>query len=186
MKTRDLIFMAFFIALTTVGAFLRLPLPFMSVTFQLFFALLAGIILGPVRGLLAMTAYVLIGLAGLPIFTMGGGPGYVLQPSFGFILGFLPAAWLSGLVYEKSGLKAKHAIYPAYITGMIAAYVIGIPYLYLVMKFYLGNEEATMISVTVSMALYFIKDIILGLVLVLFSRFVPLLKKFAFSQTKSP
>ncbi|MBN2882444.1 MAG: hypothetical protein JXN10_02875, partial [Clostridia bacterium] len=55
MKTKDLVYMAFFVSLATAGAFLKLPLPFMSVTFQLFFAILAGIILGPVRGLIAMT-----------------------------------------------------------------------------------------------------------------------------------
>ena len=117
MKTRNLVFIAFFIALSTVGAFLRLPLPFMSVTFQLFFAILAGIILGPVRGLVAMTVYMLIGLLGVPVFSLGGGPGYVLQPSFGFVLGFLPAGYFSGLMYEKSGLSEKKQLTRHILSG---------------------------------------------------------------------
>ena len=105
MKTRDLIFISFFIALTTAGAFIRIPLPFLNVTFQMLFALLAGIILGPSRGTIAMAAYMFIGLAGLPVFSSGGGPAYVLQPSFGFILGFIPGALIAGTVYGRMTAK---------------------------------------------------------------------------------
>ncbi|MBN1623058.1 MAG: biotin transporter BioY [Clostridia bacterium] len=179
MKTKDLVYMAFFVSLATAGAFLKLPLPFMSVTFQLFFAILAGIILGPVRGLIAMTVYMIIGLAGLPIFTLGGGPAYVLQPSFGFILGFLPAAFFSGLVYGNSSPDNKYAVYPAYITGIITAYAIGIPYLFLILKFFLNNPDTTLISVAASMLIYIAKDAVLGLVLFLFAGHIPMLRKFA-------
>lgn len=181
MKTRDLVFMAFFVALSTVGAFIKIPLPFMSVTFQLFFAILAGIILGPVRGLIAMTVYMIIGLAGLPVFSLGGGPAYVLQPSFGFILGFLPAAYFSGLVYEKSKAAKKYTAYTAYAAGVFAAYITGIPYLYLILKFYLNNPETTLNSVIVSMLIYIAKDVILGLVLFLFAGSIPMLKRFIHS-----
>lgn len=179
MKTRDLVFMAFFVALATVGAFLKLPLPFMSVTFQLFFSILAGIILGPVRGLISMIVYMIIGLAGLPVFTLGGGPAYVLQPSFGFILGFLPAAYFSGLVYVKSNLHKKYTAFKAYMAGTFAAYIIGIPYLFLILKFYLENPDTTLISVAASMLIYIAKDTVLGLVLFLFAGHIPMLRKFA-------
>jgi biotin transport system substrate-specific component len=179
MKTRDLVFTAFFVALATAGAFLKLPLPFMSVTFQLFFAILAGIILGPVRGLIAMAAYMLIGLAGIPVFTLGGGPAYILQPSFGFILGFLPAAYFSGLVYEKTCHAQKYASYPAYIAGMLSAYIIGIPYLFIILKFYLQNPDTTFISVVMSMLVFVAKDTVLGLILFLISGRIPVLKRFA-------
>lgn len=157
------------------GAFIKIPLPFMSVTFQLFFAITAGIMLGPVRGLIAMVVYSAIGLIGIPVFTLGGGPAYVFQPSFGFILGFIPAAYIAGLVYER------YSVYPAYISGVLVAYIIGIPYLFMILRYYLGNAGATIWTTTGSMVIYLAKDIVLGLVLFAFSRHIPRLKKIALS-----
>jgi biotin transport system substrate-specific component len=171
MNTRNMIFISLFTALMAAGAFIKIPLPFMSVTFQLFFAVTAGIILGPVRGLIAMVVYMAIGLIGIPVFTLGGGPAYVLQPSFGFILGFIPAAYIAGLLYER------YSLYPAYIAGILAAYLIGIPYLFIILRYYLGNAGATLWTTAGSMAIYLAKDVILGFVLFAFSKRIPRLKK---------
>ena len=92
--TRMLILCALFAALTAVGAFLRLPAGAMSITLQFFFTAMAALLLGPRWGALSQIVYVALGLAGLPVFTQGGGPGYVFQPSFGFLLGLIPAAWV--------------------------------------------------------------------------------------------
>ena len=94
--TRMLILCALFAALTAVGAFLRLPAGAMSITLQFFFTAMAALLLGPRWGALSQIVYVALGLAGLPVFTQGGGPGYVFQPSFGFLLGLIPAAWVMG------------------------------------------------------------------------------------------
>jgi len=186
MKTRNLVFIALFVALMTAGAFLRIPLPFISVTFQLFFALLAGIILGPVKGLIAMAVYMAIGLMGIPVFSLGGGPSYVLQPSFGFILGFLPAAYFSGLAYKNLQFDERASAYISYISGMLASYIIGIPYLYIIMRFYSGNTDTTLAAVTVSMLIYALKDAVLGIVLIIFAGRIPMLRKLAGTQVKSP
>ena len=71
-RTQMLILSALFTALTAAGAFLRLPLGSMSLTLQFFFTALAGVLLGPKWGAASQAAYVVLGLAGLPIFTMGG------------------------------------------------------------------------------------------------------------------
>ena len=87
-KTRMMILAALFAALTAVGAFIRFPLGTMSVTLQFMFTAMAGVLLGAKWGAVSQTVYVVLGLVGLPVFTMGGGIGYVMQPSFGFLLHF--------------------------------------------------------------------------------------------------
>ena len=76
-----------FAALTAVCGFLKIPLGFMSITLQTMMAALAGILLGSKWGAVSQGVYLALGLMGLPIFTQGGGLGYVFQPSFGFLLG---------------------------------------------------------------------------------------------------
>ena len=88
MKTKDLVLCAMFVALIAVGAFIKIPVPVVPFTLQFLFTMLAGLLLGPVNGALAVVVYIVLGLIGLPIFTQGGGPGYIFQPSFGYIIGF--------------------------------------------------------------------------------------------------
>lgn len=73
--------MALFAALTAVGAFIRIPLGYSSITLQTFFTAMAGCVLGPWYGALSQLVYVALGLVGLPIFTQGGGIGYLMQPT---------------------------------------------------------------------------------------------------------
>ena len=68
----SLILCALFAALIAVGAFIKIPVPFVPFTLQLLFTTLAGIVLGPKYGALSVGVYILIGLCGVPIFTQGG------------------------------------------------------------------------------------------------------------------
>jgi len=86
LSTKDIAQIALFAALTAVGAFIRVPLPIVPFTLQTFFVALSGALLGARRGMLAQLLYVAIGLLGVPIFTKGGGIGYVFQPSFGYLV----------------------------------------------------------------------------------------------------
>ena len=98
MNTRTLTRTALFTALTAAGAFIRIPLGYSSITLQFFFTAMAGCLLGPVWGPVSQTVYVALGLIGLPIFTQGGGLTYLLQPTCGFLIGLIPAAWVIGLL----------------------------------------------------------------------------------------
>ena len=95
-NTRKLVYTALLAALTAAGAFMRIPMGYSSVTLQYLFTAMAGLLLGRKWGALSQFVYVFLGLVGLPIFTMGGGFGYVFQPTFGFLLGLIPAAWVVG------------------------------------------------------------------------------------------
>ena len=108
MKTKDLVLCAMFVALIAVGAFIKIPVPVVPFTLQFLFTMLAGLLLGPVNGALAVVVYIVLGLIGLPIFTQGGGPGYIFQPSFGYIIGFAVAAYVNGkiaTVYKGNIIK---------------------------------------------------------------------------------
>ena len=96
MTTRQLVRTALFAALTAVGAFLKIPLGPSAITLQFFFTAMAGCLLGSGCGALSQLIYVALGLLGLPVFTAGGGFSYVLHPTFGFLLGLIPAAWVIG------------------------------------------------------------------------------------------
>lgn len=87
-----------FVILTTLGAFVRIPLPFtpVPITLQTFFVLLSGAFLGRSLGMVTQTTYVFLGILGLPIFTgAGSGTVYLFGPTGGYLLGFILAAfWL--------------------------------------------------------------------------------------------
>ena len=100
MSARKLVYTALFAVLTAVGAFLRIPLGVSSITLQFLFTAMAGVLLGAGGGALSQAVYVVLGLVGLPIFTAGGGFGYVLQPTVGFLVGLIPSAAVIGAPLE--------------------------------------------------------------------------------------
>ena len=91
-NVRNLSLMALFAALTAVGAFITIPVPPVPFSLQIFFAILAGALLGSRQGAMSIVIYLLLGLCGLPVFTKGAGLSYLLQPTFGYLLGFVPFA----------------------------------------------------------------------------------------------
>lgn len=100
-KVKELVLFSLFTALTAIGAFIRVPVPLCPFTLQLLFTTLSGLILGSRKGAASVAVYVALGLSGVPVFTQGGGPGYIFQPTFGYLLGFIAGAWLVG-AYGKT------------------------------------------------------------------------------------
>lgn len=90
---------AVFIILTSLGAFVRIPLPFtpVPITLQTFFVLLSGAFLGSNLGAVSQLAYIMLGISGLPIF-VGAGSGlfYIFGPTGGYLLGFVLASFFIG------------------------------------------------------------------------------------------
>ena len=137
MKIRTMTRVALFAALTAVGAFIRIPLGYSSITLQTFFTAMAGCVLGPWYGALSQLVYVALGLVGLPIFTRGGGIGYLMQPTCGFLIGLIPAAWVIGRI---AGRKPEpKQIVPACLLGYGVLYAIGVPYMALILNTFLGK-----------------------------------------------
>ncbi len=96
---KEMILVSLFAALTAIGAYIFIPLPLspVPITLQLLFAFLAGGILGKKLGFLSQLLYLFIGIVGLPVFAGGmGGIGVFFGPTGGYLIGFLPAAYLAG------------------------------------------------------------------------------------------
>lgn len=134
LRTRDMILTGLFAALTAVGAFIKIPTPLVPFTLQAVFSLYAGFFLGPRLGAMSQLLYVAVGLAGLPVFTGGGGIGYVLNPSFGYLLGFILCAYLAGKIIEGRKEIRLARLFAASLAGLFAVYLIGVPYLYWIMN----------------------------------------------------
>ncbi len=138
MKTRQMILTALFAGITAAGALIRIPMPPSAITLQFFCCAVAGAVLGRKYGALSQIIYVLLGLLGLPVFALGGGISYVLQPTFGFTLGLIAAAWVIGHL-TKQRCDVRQTVL-ACIAGLGAVYAIGLPYMAVVCNLYLGKN----------------------------------------------
>jgi biotin transport system substrate-specific component len=76
----------------------------LGITLQVPALLLTALVAGPRSALLAAVAYLSVGLFQLPVFHEGGGVAYLLDPGFGYLAGFIPAAWLVGKLSRQSGV----------------------------------------------------------------------------------
>ncbi|MGN0427679.1 MAG: biotin transporter BioY [Agathobacter sp.] len=142
LKTKEIILCGMFAALIAVGAFIKIDIPLplytMHFTLQWFFVLMAGFLLEEKLGSISVLVYLLIGLLGVPVFAAGGGFTYIFRPGFGFLLGFIPAAFSIGYISKK--IKANTVLkmlLPA-IVGEVVYYAVGAVYFYMIKNFYVG------------------------------------------------
>lgn len=134
---RSLALSALFAAMTAVGAYIRIPTPWSAFSLQVLFVFLAGVLLGPKYGALSQGVYLLLGLVGVPVFVGGGGPMYVLQPTFGFLLSYIPAAAMVGWLCREPRFW-KIAL--SCLAGLAVIYLIGLPYMALILNVYMGRS----------------------------------------------
>ena len=116
MKTKDLVLCAMFVALIAVGAFIKIPVPVVPFTLQFLFTMLAGLLLGPVNG-----------------------PGYIFQPSFGYIIGFAVAAYVNGKIANAKTHPSYRRLLGANFLGLFIVYAFGMIYYYVISNFYLNS-----------------------------------------------
>ncbi|WP_413745105.1 biotin transporter BioY [Synechococcus sp. MIT S9451] len=100
-----------------------LPLPS---TWQVPALLICALVCGPRAGVIASVAYLTIGLVDLPVFHDGGGPGYLLNPGFGYLAGFVPAAWLCGRLSQQEGMNDLARLTLAAIAGLVMIQICGL------------------------------------------------------------
>ena len=145
MKRRNLIvtltLSALFCTLICIGSFIRIPMPnMMPMTLQTFFVLLTGLVLPIKASALATVTYMTLGLIGLPIFSGGGGLGYVLMPNFGFIIGFVVATTIISVITEKLKYRKLCQYIVISLLGISVIYIIGIFYFAFITNVYNNND----------------------------------------------
>ena len=142
MKTKGVIYCGLFTALIAVGAFIKIPIPVVPFTLQYLFTMLAGLLLGSRLGTLSVLSYMLLGLAGLPIFSEGGGIWYVFKPSFGYIIGFAVGTFVTGWIAEQMEKKTITRYLIANLAGLFCVYAIGMIYYYIICNFVINTPIA--------------------------------------------
>lgn len=103
--------------------------------------LLAGVLLGGRMGAISMIVYLIIGLIGIPVFASApyGGIAYFLKPTAGFLFGFIAAAYVVGRITEVIGKNNVWTYMAASCAGLVLIYLIGLPYLYVILNFIAGK-----------------------------------------------
>lgn len=152
-----MILVSLFAAFTAIGAFIKIGLPPVPFTLQIFFVIFAGLLLGPRLGFASQAIYIALGLAGVPIFANGSGIQYMLNPSFGYLLGFAAAAYITGKISEK--LSSQNPTFIKYLissfAGLIVCYAVGVPYYYIILK-YVTHANATVYQLIIKGFLLFL------------------------------
>jgi biotin transport system substrate-specific component len=124
------------VALLAKVSFYIGPVP---ITGQTLGVILVGATLGARRGAASLTSYMVLGLAGLPIFAGPiAGPAYVLSPSFGFIVGFIPAAFVAGWFAQRAWDRRPVLAFAGFVTASVIPFLLGVPYMALILANVIG------------------------------------------------
>jgi biotin transport system substrate-specific component len=134
--TKQLTISAIFLALIIIGGFIKIPVGIVPITLQLLFVLLAAQLLSPKLTVFTILTYIFLGLVGLPIFSNGGGIGYVLMPNFGFIIGFLIATVIISVITQKLQNRKLWQHIVISLLGITVIYIIGILYFVFITNVY--------------------------------------------------
>ncbi len=106
----------------------------LGISFQVGAVLLVGCMGGRNAGLISQLAYLVLGLTWLNVFTEGGGWDYLGRPSFGYLLGFIPGAWLCGFLAFKVPVRLESLAFSA-LSGLLTIHITGISYLAIARSF---------------------------------------------------
>lgn len=107
----------------------------LGVTYQIGAVLLVGCLGGKNAGALSQIAYLALGLVGFQIFAYGGGISYLKEPTFGYLLGFVPAAWICGYLAFRRPAKLELLVLSC-LGGLVAIHLTGLIYLFFVSLIY--------------------------------------------------
>jgi len=121
-----------FAVLTFLGSQVSIYLPFtpVPITLQVLTVILAGLMLGPRLGALSQLEYVIAGILGAPVFA-GGKFGFaaLAGPTGGYIVGFIFAAYVTGIIYRRYGNGNNWSLFLSSASGAITILFFGAAWL---------------------------------------------------------
>jgi biotin transport system substrate-specific component len=146
---RDLILIAMFAALTAILTYVSIPMPggLPAITGQTFAVMLAGLLLGARKAAYSQIIYILIGVAGVPVFSNGrAGFGVLVSASGGFLWGFVMGAYVIGKLTEKRKQPSMLLITAAaFLGGVLVVYIPGVWQMARVLELPLGRALVMMV-----------------------------------------
>jgi biotin transport system substrate-specific component len=129
---RNILLVLSFSGLIALSARLSLTVPWspIPITGQTFAVLLTGALLGSRLGAMSILAYLAEGAMGLPVFAYGlGGPAILTGPTGGFLIGFVPMAFIVGYLCERGWDRRPWTAAPAMLAGSVVLYIFGLSWL---------------------------------------------------------
>lgn len=164
-SVRDITQIGIFTALTAVGAFISIPIGPVPITLQSFFVLLSGIILGSKKAMFSQITYLLLGLIGFPIFSgFSGGLQHMFKPSFGFIIGYIAAAYVVGKLTEEK--TVAQYLWAAVLIGILIIYTFGLPYMYYILNIMLNNNFSIVEILQLGMFAFIPGDVLKAVIII--------------------
>ncbi|WLR50433.1 biotin transporter BioY [Bacillus tianshenii] len=163
-QTVELILAAMFVALMAIGSNITSWAPFLQIagvplSMGPFLSILAGLLLGSRLGALSMLVYLLVGIAGAPVFSQfKGGIAVVFGNTGGFLISYIVAAYVAGKIMEKAQAPTRSTFYIASFVGIGIIYIIGTNYMYAALNVWLGVDMGYAAAWKV-MAAFAVKDI---------------------------
>lgn len=179
-STKEMTLVAMFTGLTAIGAFISIPIGEVPISMQSLFVILSGLILGSKLGALSQILYIILGLIGVPIFSgFTGGLQSFMKPSFGFIIGFIFAAYIVGKITDNN--KERKNIWIASFIGTIVIYLFGLPYMYYMLNIVMVKGLSFVNILQIGCIIFLPGDIIKAVVSsVVAGQTLPILKKSRF------
>ncbi|MGY2078526.1 biotin transporter BioY [Modestobacter sp. SYSU DS0657] len=131
-RARDVVLVALGVLLTAALAQVSVPVPGspVPITGQTLAVVLTAGALGPVRGVSVQALYMLCALVGLPFYSeASGGFDVVFGATGGYVVGFLPAAFLIGLAARRGADRKIWQALPLFAAGQLVVFAVGVPWL---------------------------------------------------------
>lgn len=158
-KMHNIISAAIFAAIMAVLSQFTFPIGPVPITLQSFVCALAGGVLGRKWGAISIGVWLLLGILGIPILTMGkAGAGIFLSPVGGYYLGFVVMAWVSGFRLAEKGHFLRQV--SSAVLGLIWCYALGTIWFMGYFHFGLGKEMPLWTALTLTVFPFVAFDLI--------------------------